>query len=876
VESGEERWSDEFYRVLGFERETHEAIFESIRKRIHPDDLDGMVEARERALHENQPFDHEFRIVLANGEIRHLHSMGQVTLKRAGMPARMSGTVQDITQRKKTEEALRDSEQMLRGIFETAAIGICANDEAGRYIKFNPAYQEMLGLTAEELSTKTFWDITHPEDQHLEEPHFADMLSGRVTSYQFEKRYIHKNGSIIWVSLNVADLKSVDGTVIGSIATVEDITERKRAEEALRKSEAHLKEAQRVAHIGSWEYDEQTNEFSWSDELFRITGVKKENFKPSYESFLEIIHPDDRDLLLEGRRRALAGENDDSLVFRLVHPDGEIRHVRRVAMTSAREDGKVIRRAGTAQDITEQVAAETALRESEARLMEAQEIANVGSWVSYFEGERLVRNVWSAQLCRIFGIELDAVPKDFEEYLKFVHEDDRDLVRRTLSLAIESDTPYEIEHRIVRPNGDVRYIYDKSRYVEEQTPGNKRLHGASSDITERKQAEEKLQQAQKMEAVGQLTGGVAHDFNNLLTVIMGNLELIRDTVGDDSALNNMIDRGIRASEHGAALTHRLLAFSRKQTLIPTEFNLGNVVAGMTEMLRRTLGEVIEIVNVGAGDIWPCRADQSQLEAALLNLALNARDAMSHGGRLTIETANISLIDHDSAAEVDVEPGDYVMLVVSDTGSGIAEEKLEHVFEPFFTTKEVGEGSGLGLSMVYGYAKQSGGNVMIFSNLGEGTTVKLYLPRSAVANDHVALKQAASAIPQSNREHILIVEDDADVRMLAVNVLSDLGYRVVEAGSAEAALDAVEHAAVPIDLLLSDVVLSGAMTGPELAAEVQRRNPAVKTVYMTGYAEEALNDDTARDERMHMILKPFKRVDLAKVIRCVLDDHGSRA
>ena len=290
---------------------------------------------------------------------------------------------------------------------------------------------------------------------------------------------------------------------------------------------------------------------------------------------------------------------------------------------------------------------------------------------------------------------------------------------------------------------------------------------------------------------------------------------------------------------------------------------------MTDMLRCTLGERIEIRSRGSNGLWNCQADQSQLENALLNLTINARDTMPDGGALTIETANVTLSDEISALQADVEPGYYVMLGVSDTGSGIAADTLEHVFEPFFTTKDVGKGSGLGLSMVYGFAKQSGGNATIYSELGEGTTVKVYLPRSAAKDDAAEANDGAENIPLAHGERILIVEDNPNVRALAVALLTELRYEIVEACSAQAALEVMAHAA-KIDLLLSDVVLPGDMNGPELAAEIQRRNPAIKIIFMTGYAEDAFNNRDESNEQMNVIQKPFGKAGLAKKIRRVLD------
>ena len=378
-----------------------------------------------------------------------------------------------------------------------------------------------------------------------------------------------------------------------------------------------------------------------------------------------------------------------------------------------------------------------------------------------------------------------------------------------------------------------------------------------------------------MEAVGQLTGGVAHDFNNLLTVILGNLELVRDGVEGDEVLSETIERCLKASQRGAALTHRLLAFSRKQTLLPKTFDMSKLIADMADMLRRTLGETVYIRTTRKTGLWLCHADQAQSENALLNLALNARDAMADGGRLNIDTRNISLDDEIAAAQIEVEPGDYVVLIVSDTGCGIAEESLTQVFEPFFTTKQIGDGSGLGLSMVYGFAKQSGGAVTISSELDVGTTVKLYLPRATAQQMGEILNDTAPEIPLAEGESILIVEDDEGVRRLAVAMLSGLGYKVDDADSATSAFELLQRNG-GYDVLLCDVVLPGAMNGPDLAAEIRRRNPAIEIVFMTGYAKKALDNYFGLDERARILLKPFNKSDLANAIRGALNDETPTA
>ncbi len=377
----------------------------------------------------------------------------------------------------------------------------------------------------------------------------------------------------------------------------------------------------------------------------------------------------------------------------------------------------------------------------------------------------------------------------------------------------------------------------------------------------------KLRQSQKMEAVGQLTGGVAHDFNNLLTVIIGNSELVADGVKDRPALRKMVETTVKAAERGAELTSRLLAFSRRQALDPKPSDVNRQIAGMDSMLRRTLGEHIEIEMVGGGGLWKALVDPGQLENAILNLCLNARDAMPKGGRLTIETANARLDSAYAASQSEVEPGQYVMIAVSDTGAGMDAATLERAFEPFFTTKDVGKGSGLGLSMVYGFVKQSRGHVRIYSEPGHGTTVKLYLPRAD--SDEAAGAEAASTVDAPRGSgRILLVEDDELVRENAAEQLRSLGYDVVAAGSGREALAVLENGEA-FDLLFTDVVMPGGMNGRELAERALLLRPGLPVLYTSGYTENAIVHHGRLDRGVDLLAKPYRRQDLAAKVSAVL-------
>jgi PAS domain S-box-containing protein len=467
---------------------------------------------------------------------------------------------------------------------------------------------------------------------------------------------------------------------------------------------------------------------------------------------------------------------------------------------------------------------------------------------------------------RVFGVTAQQWTADREPLFSRMHPDDLPRMRAAIAEAGRNLTAWQGTYRIRHPTKGEIWIEGHS-IPERDAAGNVRWLGIYQDVTEMKRLDDRLRQAQKAEAIGQLTGGVAHDFNNLLGIISGNLELLRDAVKERPELHELADGALTAVDRGAALTRGLLAFARQQPLDPKPIDINKLVTDLVPLLRRTLGETIRINFVGAEEPWQCEADDSQLQNAIINLAVNSRDAMPEGGELTIETANVSLDANYAEAHTELIPGDYVMLAVSDTGIGMAPETVAKAFEPFFTTKGLAGGSGLGLSMVYGFAKQSHGHVNIYSELGHGTTVKLYLP--CIRNPQALGPELAPVAPARGHEKILVVEDDDAMRRLTCRLLTALDYTPVEAASGPDALIVLGNNP-DVALVLSDVVLPGGMRGPQLAERVKAVRPDIKFVYMSGYTDNAIVHHGRLDPGAKLLQKPFRRSALGDIIRGVLD------
>ncbi len=509
---------------------------------------------------------------------------------------------------------------------------------------------------------------------------------------------------------------------------------------------------------------------------------------------------------------------------------------------------------------------EKAVKVSERRLSESQRIAHIGNWELNLITNELF---WSEEIYRLFGLKPQQFDASYEAFLDNIHPDDRDLVSKAYTDSLKNKTPYQIVHRLLLKDKTVKYVNEMCKTYYDESGEPIRSVGTVQDITEQKNLEEQFRQSQKMEAIGKLSGGVAHDFNNLLTSITGNAELLSMKLEKDSPLKEFVVEITKASDRAASLTRQLLAFSRKQVLEPKVMSLNAVVLDMEKMLRRLIGEDIDLKTTLSDELGNVKADPGQVEQVILNLCVNARDAMPQGGKITIETANVDLDKSYARTHRTVIPGPYVMMVISDDGAGMDKETQSRIFDPFFTTKEQGKGTGLGLSTVYGIVKQSEGNIWVYSEPDQGTTFEVYLPRVEKPVEKSAkTKEPVKSL--TGTETILLVEDDEMVRKVAHEGIKGYGYKVLVANCGKEALKICEENKGPIHLMLTDVVMPE-MSGPKLAEHLQDLRPEIKVLYMSGYTDAAIVHHGVLDKGMNFIQKPFTPETLAVKVRGVLDE-----
>jgi PAS domain S-box-containing protein len=649
--------------------------------------------------------------------------------------------------------------------------------------------------------------------------------------------------------------------------------ERKTAEQQLRESQRTL--ATLMGNLPGMAYrcrdDEQwTMEFA-SQGTFELTGYRPEELVANrVAAYGDLIVPEDRTPIADAVHAALTRHEAFEINYRIRSRDGREKWLWERGGGVFGDAGELLALEGFIADITRARAAEEALRQSEERYRLALQATQD---IMYDSDLSTGNIVWSPNVSKVLGVGLDELGSGMEWWISRIHPDDRSRVRLETGAAIERGETFAIEYRVVTESGSWATVLDRGLVICAPSGTAVRVVGAVTDLTARRELEDQLRQAQKMEAVGHLAGGIAHDFNNLLTALIGSTELLQRHLRSDRRAQDELDVVHRTAERAASLTRRLLAFARREVVAPATLDLNGVIDEALPILRRMIPENITIAFIPDGRPATVRGDHSQLTQILLNLCVNSRDAMPGGGQITIATSHVAMGVDDLAAHPGAKVGRFVCLAFSDTGRGIDADDLPHIFEPFFTTKSRRGGTGLGLSTVYGIVKQHGGTVYANSAPAQGAAFKIYLP--AAAGRAHAVPSVEETLPAGGNETILLVEDETEVRQVLVHALSGLGYRLFEAGDGEEALDVLERQEWRVDLVLTDVVMPK-MGGRELYERVRQHNPEQCFLFSSGFMEEALPPELSERDGVFFLAKPYGIATLTRTVRGILDGQGAHA
>jgi PAS domain S-box-containing protein len=857
VDAGVAAWSEGMYRHYRLAPDDPRSPVDISLSAIHPDDLPRLRESMMRARDSGRLDPMEYRIRVGDS-IRHHRTEGEVVRDPVTGAVRMFGFVQDVTALKEAEENRRRAEQERDRLFESSIDLFAVAGFDGTFKQLNPAWGRALGWTFEELTSRPWIEFVHPDDRERSLAGAVRLERGESLT-GFENRYRRRDGSYRWLSWN-ARPSAAEGLMF---AVARDVTEEKAAREALEAESSFRTSLLKGAAEGLAVYRETREhpfaEFTvWNDRMTEITGYDMEEINRL--GWVQAVFPDAevRDRAAERMSRMSSGGDLHGEEWVITRRDGAPRVVR-ISTSVLRGFDDQVHVLALMDDVTERRRAEEALRESEERYRSLFEGAPYGIFRVAPDGRFVSVN---PALAAMLGIESPSslLGRSFEElspepggWSRFLSDCQSERMRGVDLVWRRSDgTPITVRVTGRPLAGDNGHPAGFEMIAE--------------DATERRLLEEQFRQSQKMEAVGRLAGGIAHDFNNLLTAITGYADLLRSRLPQDDPRRGYVEEILGAADRAAALTRQLLAFSRRQLLQPRVLDLKETVRNAERMLGRIIGEDIELTTrlESRGHV---RADPSQLEQVLLNLAVNARDAMPNGGRLVLEARDVQIPEGFAASRGPMPAGTYVLLAVSDTGMGMDQSALSHIFEPFFTTKEPGKGTGLGLATVYGIVKQSGGYIWATSELHRGARFEIYLPH--VEKDGDAAQAPAGPEPEleGGKETVLLVEDEEGVRRTVREMLEWYGYRVLPASGATEAVALARSHEAPIHLLLTDVVMPR-LGGRELRSAVASYRPRIPVLYISGYAGEGVNEELLEDGAA-FLAKPFTAAALAQKVREVL-------
>ena len=827
----------------------------------HPDEVAVVQEKWSRALQLEQPFEMELRYRRHDGTFRWM--LARFTPYRGPDNVVQSwvGTSVDIDDLKNIESGFRRREQELSDFFESAAVPLHWVGSDGTILRVNQAELDLLGYRRDEYVGHNIAEFHEDNDVICD---ILKRLSSGEVLHDYPARLRCRDGSVRQVLID-SSVYFHQGEFVHTRCFTRDVTVQRRAEEATARLAAIVASSEE-AIIGKTLEGMVT---SWNAASERIFGYSEAEMvgQSIFRLIPEELHDAERTLL----GRVSRGEPVEFSEVERIRKDGRRIYIS-VSVSPIRDgQGRVVGAASIKRDVTERKEAAEALARSQERLHLALKAARMGTWQWDVATNTLT---WDESLHQLYGVVPGAVTQ-YDHFLQRVHNDDRTFVVASIQQAIEGGGGLDYEFRIVRPNGEVRWLADQGRSVRDDAGKLLYMSGVCLDITDRRVMEERLRQSQRMDAVGQLAGGIAHEANNMMSVVLGCADYVLQRTDLPPAVRDDVDQIWRAATRTAGITQQLLAFSRRQVLQPQVLDLNATVAELGSILSRTLGETRNLRMHLSPALGPVRTDPGQLEQVLINLILNARDAMPEGGELTIETTE-ALLDQAYATNKGVatlRTGKYAVLVVSDTGHGMDRATLGQIFEPFFTTKGVGQGTGLGLSTVYGIVKQSGGFVWVYSEPGMGSTFKVYLPVAVGVADLTDVREPTPGALAD--EVVLVAEDEEMVRSIMARSLRDCGYKVLEAANGREALELVEAHGGRISLIVADVVMPG-VGGRELASYLGERWPHVPILFTSGYTGLDVVRRGLLDKGMEFLQKPLAPEVLARKVREMVDAGVTRA
>jgi PAS domain S-box-containing protein len=854
VETGAMTWSEELYKIAGRDPKTFSPKLEEMRQRLTPQSWLHLQPAMENAVKTGTPYETDLEMVRPDGTTRWIAARGEAVRDSSGQIIKIRGTAQDITERKRAAEEIQD-------LYDHAPCGYDSIDEAGQFVRINETELSWLGYTHDELvGKKKFQDLLTEESQGIFELNFPPAKTeGRLKDLELEM--VRKDGTILQVLLSSTVVKDKYSDSFVTRTTLYDVTERKRVAEQLRLFSERLTLATRAASFGVWDWDLQTNQVYWDEKMFEIYGLPRADPMP-YERWLQTVHPEDLSRVMESRRSIVASKGHASVEFRITRQNGTLRYIQGVDCVVLNKKQEVIRVLGVNIDVTDR-------KETEHKIQEQANLLGLASDAIVVRGLDEKIQYWNKSAERLYGWTAEeAIGADFT----IIAAEDPDPFEAAKSILLEKGEWSGEVSKATKAGTNV-IVASRWTLLLDEVGNPRSILAIDTDVTEKKQMEALFLRNQRLESIGQLAGGIAHDLNNILAPILLGAQMLRQN-GNESDSPFILATIETNAQRGAEIVNQVVAFARgvdgQRVLLQARY----VIAEICGLIRETFPRSITLKTEQQQDLWTILGDATQLHQILLNLAVNARDAMPHGGTLTLAAENLLLDQAGASLRPGLEPGPHVLFRISDTGTGIPPEIAARIFDPFFTSKGPDKGSGLGLSTVLGIVKSHKGHVEFDSKIFHGTEFRVYLPAEPGVSRLAPVKPGQSEVlPKGSGELILIVDDEEAVRSVTQRILETNGYRTLLATQGAEAVACYVEKGYEISVVMTDLHMPD-MDGVEAIAALREINPCVKIIVVTG-AGSALGAPSAEEMAVQAyIKKPFDVAHLLVTLQNVLQSHKS--